>query len=218
MSCVLKNWPLHEDSDKQTRIVNSRFAKPSYFTQNGYMCACLHLCVCAHVHNQTSSSFGTLTEPLTPLAHQAAEPSGWEILSEWRQWEVHVPSSIDPVWAWWDERVCVRVCARVHASLWCFCPLGCQIMVKVPTGSFHKRGSGYCQHQVTATRCINQDWAPREGDVWGCAINQEGTFCGMPINVPCCQSGARTHRGRDKEWHHSKTEPPFWMLSCQQSW
>lgn len=37
----------------------------------------------------------------------------------------------------------------------------------------------------------------REGGARDCAINQKGTLWGMPINVPCCQSEARTRHGRD---------------------
>lgn len=60
--------------------------------------------VCAHVrvtidlaHSQTSPSLGRLAELLTPLAYQAAEPSGLEILSEWQQWEPHLPFNTGPV-------------------------------------------------------------------------------------------------------------------------
>lgn len=125
-------WSLYEDLDRQTRIINCRLAKAEACevhadwlcvrAHSDVFCVCVYVCVlgvCVRLglmHTQTSSSLGRLTEPLTPLAHQAAEPSGWEILSEWRQWEAHLPSSTGPVWVRWDSAVCVWGCVRV-----CFC-------------------------------------------------------------------------------------------------
>ncbi len=112
-------WSLYEDPDRQTRIINCRLAKTEACEVHAD-CLCVRMlacvCVCARIglmQTQTSSSLGRLTEPLTPLAHQAAEPSGWEILSEWRQWEAHLPSSTGPVWARWDGVLCVCACVRV---------------------------------------------------------------------------------------------------------
>lgn len=73
--------------------------------------------VCAHVHvpidlahTQTGPSLGRLAELLTPLAYQAAEPSGGEILSEWQQWEPHLPFNTGPV------RLSASVCTCVFLS------------------------------------------------------------------------------------------------------
>lgn len=74
-------------------------------------------CVCAHVHvaidparAQTGPSLGRLAELLTPLAYQAAEPSGYEILSEWQQWEPHLPFNTGPA------RLSACVCTCVFLS------------------------------------------------------------------------------------------------------
>lgn len=61
------------------------------------------------------------------------------------------------------ECLCLRVCARVCVSVWCICPAGGQIMVNVPTGSIHRRDSGWCQCQVAEFRRINQSWRPKRG-------------------------------------------------------
>ena len=164
-------WSLYEDSDGQTRIINCTLAKAEACKVHADR-LCVHVfvyscvCVCARIglmHTQTSSSLGRLTQPLTPLAHQAAEPSGWEILSEWRRWEAHLPSSTDSVWVRWDAALCVCMCVYVYVSVWCLRPSGLQIIVNVPGGSFHTRSSGQCQCQVTETRRINQDWRVKRG-------------------------------------------------------
>lgn len=114
-----RSWRAHEDHKRPTGRGRSLRGSCRWA-----VCvrarACLHSClwvfVCAWfglIRTQTSSSLGRLTEPLTPLAHQAAEPSGWEIFSEWRQWESHLPSSTGPVWVWWDGAVCVHAYTRV---------------------------------------------------------------------------------------------------------
>ena len=77
------------------------------------MVACSCDCVRVTIdlaHTQSSPSVGRLAELLTPLAYQAAEPSGCEILSEWQQWEPHLPFNTGPV------RLSASVCTCVFVS------------------------------------------------------------------------------------------------------
>lgn len=146
---VLVMWPRglislwtswQADKDHKLQIGKERGLQGSCKTG----CVCLYTCVCVCVRiglmrTPTSSPLGRLTEPLTPLAHQAADPSGWEILSERRQWEAHLPSSTGPVWVGWDGGVCVCACVRgcvCFRLMLFFRPSGLQIIVNVPAGIF----------------------------------------------------------------------------------
>lgn len=96
-------WSLHEDPDRQPRIINLRWANAEASKDGAdCVCVCARVCWFGFTHTETSSSLGTLTEPLTPLARRAAEPSGWDIHSERRRREAHLPSSTGPVRMRWD--------------------------------------------------------------------------------------------------------------------
>lgn len=73
---------------------------------------CAHTCTLRLIPRvpRAGPRLAGLAELLTPLAYQAAEPSGCEILSEWQQWEPHLPFNAGPA------RVSASVCTCVFLS------------------------------------------------------------------------------------------------------
>lgn len=149
-------WSLYEDADTQTRIVNPAWQRHKH----AVACAC----DCVRTRARYDWSRAYPDRSLAWQACQATYPSG--LSSSWAFWVR------DPLWVAAvgaspafqhrpSEIVCI--CVYVCVSVWCVCPAGRPIMVNVPTGSFHRRGCGWCWCQVAESRRINQSWRPKRG-------------------------------------------------------
>lgn len=122
---------------------------------------------------------------------------------------------------WCGVCTCVYGGVYVYVSVWCFCPSGLQIIVNVPTGSFHRRSSGQCQCQVTETRRINQDWGLKRGRCTRLCHQSERHLMG---NAHKCAMlpvwSTYSPWQRQAVAAAFKMEAPFWMpsLHCRLQW
>lgn len=206
-----RSWRAHEDH--KPPIGRGRSLRgPCRWTASVCVCVRACLCVCSDWPRAYPDQF------LTWQAYRAAYPSGPP--SSWALWVrdlfrvaavggspalQHGPS----VSVMRRRSECAR--AHVYVSVWCVCPSGLQIMVNVPTGSFHRSSSGQCQCQVTEPRRINQDGGLKRGRRAGLCHQSERHLmwhAHKRAMLPVWSTDSPWQRRAAAAF---KMEPPFWM-------